>query len=229
MRRVFVALVPPVETASALCAAAKGAFEAQPDGWRFPAAQHLHLTLAFLGDIPEKRLDELASVLHEAAAASPAPVLRIQGVGAFPSWERPRVLWAGLSEADPSGKWARLSEQEDKAVWTTARSAPEVRTRGGGPLLGLQTKVAEVLRQAQFRFDDKGRFSPHLTVARPRAMRPKGARRGRGPGAPVPEPFRALELDLAWKPEAVLCIESRLGAASAQRYPVLSRHPLRPA
>jgi len=192
MRRVFVALAPPVPTAEALRTAAAGALESQVDAWRLPAARHLHLTLAFLGDIPEKRLDDLAQVVGEAAAACPAPSLRIRGVGAFPGWERARILWAGLSEGE--GTEGRLPE--------------------------LQETVAEALRRARFRFDDKGRYVPHLTVARPKKARPKGA------GTPVPEAFRALGLDLAWEPDAVLCVESRLGAASAERYPVLSRHPL---
>jgi RNA 2',3'-cyclic 3'-phosphodiesterase len=55
-----------------------------------------HMTMAFLGDV---RDDDLRS-LHELVASSVARFepceLRFEGLGAFPSAKRPRVLWAGI-------------------------------------------------------------------------------------------------------------------------------------
>ena len=60
--------------------------------------ENLHLTLKFLGNTPADRIDELASVLQEiAAAATPFPAT-VSGSGAFPNDEHPRVLWVGLNE-----------------------------------------------------------------------------------------------------------------------------------
>lgn len=58
----------------------------------------LHLTLWFFGTLP------LAAVHHIAAAAgpvtqgTPAFACSVRGIGAFPSLERPRVVWAGVGE-----------------------------------------------------------------------------------------------------------------------------------
>jgi 2'-5' RNA ligase len=65
---------------------------ARPDG--------IHVTLKFLGEVPDTREPELAAALGRAAAGSrPIPIV-IGGFGAFPTLDRPRVIWAGL-EPDP--------------------------------------------------------------------------------------------------------------------------------
>ena len=59
--------------------------------------ERLHLTLAFIGELPESQMPPLVIALGE-AADSPAFAIRIAGLGAFPPRGRPRVLWAGITE-----------------------------------------------------------------------------------------------------------------------------------
>ena len=63
--------------------------------------QPFHITLAFLGDVPNRDLNELC--LAVAAAVEPFGrfELTVEGLGAFPSPARPRVVWAGITAADP--------------------------------------------------------------------------------------------------------------------------------
>ena len=61
---------------------------------RWSRREALHLTLHFIGDVPEAVARAYHRVLGEAEAA--AFDLRIQGVGQFPINERPRVIWAGV-------------------------------------------------------------------------------------------------------------------------------------
>jgi 2'-5' RNA ligase len=61
-------------------------------------ARNLHLTLQFLGDQSEERLEEAEAALAEAAAASAPVEVTYHGIGAFPGLERPRILWVGLAE-----------------------------------------------------------------------------------------------------------------------------------
>lgn len=64
-----------------------------------PVPSHqVHLTLAFLGDVPPEGLDEITHRLVERAAARPPFVVAYRGVGAFPDVRRPRVVWLGLGE-----------------------------------------------------------------------------------------------------------------------------------
>ena len=64
---------------------------------RLTRAEGLHLTLAFLGETPEDRVDALRGVIDEAARGVAPFRLELAGLGAFPSARRPRVLWVGLA------------------------------------------------------------------------------------------------------------------------------------
>ena len=59
--------------------------------------QGLHLTLQFLGNIEQTRVEPILTALRQTASLQSEFRVRTQGLGAFPSLKRPRVLWAGLS------------------------------------------------------------------------------------------------------------------------------------
>ncbi len=58
--------------------------------------ENLHLTLKFIGEVPPERARRIQHALEEIKHS--AFDIEFQGVGAFPSLERPRVLWIGVSE-----------------------------------------------------------------------------------------------------------------------------------
>lgn len=60
----------------------------------------MHLTLKFLGEVPETRLRELELALHQAAIRHTPFTLELAGVGAFPNLRRSRVYWVGAERAD---------------------------------------------------------------------------------------------------------------------------------
>ena len=63
--------------------------------WVRPEA--IHLTLLFLGDTPEERLDDLTAAVSAAVAGqAPVPCV-VKGIGVFPDTRRPLVLWAGIA------------------------------------------------------------------------------------------------------------------------------------
>lgn len=55
-----------------------------------------HLTLDFIGDVPEPLLAPLQAMLEEKAAAAAPFELRLGGFGGFPSLTRARLLWLGV-------------------------------------------------------------------------------------------------------------------------------------
>ncbi|EQD35662.1 2'-5' RNA ligase, partial [mine drainage metagenome] len=57
-----------------------------------------HLTLHFLGEVGPETVAAIRAALPAAVAAHRRFALTIEGVGAFPSADRPRVLWRGISE-----------------------------------------------------------------------------------------------------------------------------------
>jgi RNA 2',3'-cyclic 3'-phosphodiesterase len=75
----------------------KAALSNQRGSMRWTQADHMHLTLAFLGEVPDDR----AAVIVDAAGRpidQPPFAITFQGLGVFPSHGPPRVLWIGVGE-----------------------------------------------------------------------------------------------------------------------------------
>lgn len=72
----------------------------QPEAVRWVEKHNLHLTLQFIGEVPEEGVRKIVSDATRAADAVSSFVLGISGVGAFPGPSRPRVLWAGVGEGE---------------------------------------------------------------------------------------------------------------------------------
>jgi 2'-5' RNA ligase len=62
--------------------------------WVDPA--NVHLTLQFLGAVPEERLDAVRGAVVAAAAGTPPLRLEVAGAVAFPGPRRPRVIASGV-------------------------------------------------------------------------------------------------------------------------------------
>lgn len=132
-----MALVPPehvVEHLDEFLAPRKEAPEAS--GMRWTAPDQWHVTLAFMGDVADRHLDELVERLGRVSARRSALELTIAGGGAFPNVARAKVLYAGL---DAEGRDADLRHL---AVGTRAAA-----TKAGADVGG-------------------GRFRAHVTIAR---------------------------------------------------------------
>lgn len=132
---MFAAVVPPAEVVEHLdefleVRRAAGAF-------RWVTTGQLHVTVAFLADVPDRRLDDLVERLARAARRRTAFAAAVTGGGAFPNAARARVLWAGL-DLDEHGR------TELTRLATGARAAAN---RAGVPV-------------------DGQRFRPHVTLAR---------------------------------------------------------------
>jgi 2'-5' RNA ligase len=102
--RLFVALNLPPAVREAVWTAAAPLRELQlPVNWVRPDG--LHLTLKFLGDVPDAQQPELHAALAQAAGsegkgglegASHGIPLALGGFGVFPDQRRPRVVWVGV-------------------------------------------------------------------------------------------------------------------------------------
>jgi len=57
----------------------------------------IHLTLKFLGDIDEARVEDIRAALLSAVGRQSRLAVEVGGLGVFPDLRLPRVLWVGLS------------------------------------------------------------------------------------------------------------------------------------
>lgn len=58
--------------------------------------ENIHLTLRFIGEVPETLVKSLCSEIKELRYQRFQ--MHVKGIGVFPNMGRPRVIWAGVSE-----------------------------------------------------------------------------------------------------------------------------------
>ncbi|HVA22035.1 MAG TPA: RNA 2',3'-cyclic phosphodiesterase [Candidatus Micrarchaeia archaeon] len=96
---VFLAAAVPIGRDQALAAAVTGLARLDPELAPVDPAG-LHVTVHFFGPLPASGQERAARVLRAVAAVHHPFDLTLAGLGAFPSWGRPRVLWLGCVEGD---------------------------------------------------------------------------------------------------------------------------------
>lgn len=116
MPRAFVAIDLGDPVREALTAAA-GVFRADAPGWageKWVARENLHVTLRFLGDVPDAIVGPLGDTIAEAVARTAPFELRLAGFRSVSSARSARMLWAEF--ADPEGAAAALAAAVEEAV-----------------------------------------------------------------------------------------------------------------
>ncbi|MGH7590911.1 MAG: RNA 2',3'-cyclic phosphodiesterase [Gemmatimonadales bacterium] len=95
MIRLFAAIPvrsPALERVTALL----NELRERPWPVRWVPATGVHLTLKFYGDVADDRVDAIAESIAFAAAGTGPLALQLAQLGAFPSWEKARVVWLGV-------------------------------------------------------------------------------------------------------------------------------------
>lgn len=122
--RVFVAatLAPSVneemtKVQTLLCAAGGDVRWVRPGNF--------HLTFRFLGTVAPASVEKLSSTLCDAVRHTSRLRVRVRGLGAFPSLDRPRVVWAGVAGRGLSGLAATLAAALTDAGFSAPRAGGE--------------------------------------------------------------------------------------------------------
>ncbi|MFB3904667.1 MAG: RNA 2',3'-cyclic phosphodiesterase [Acidobacteriota bacterium] len=67
----------------------------------YPKADSFHLTLKFLGNIPEQKVDPVGAALERAVVGIAPFQLQVRGLGVFPNPSSARVVWIGVEQSEP--------------------------------------------------------------------------------------------------------------------------------
>jgi 2'-5' RNA ligase len=184
--RLFIALDVPPEV--------RGLVEEAIAPWRarFPSGRWVpidnwHVTLVFLGATSPDLVGWIASSLTDVATATRSFGSRVEGLGAFRSMRRARVLWAGLHDDDVA--MARLANRLGVALareFTPERRelTPHLTVARFDPPVELGEELGRViLRSEPFEVDRITLYRSHLRrpwpVYEPIAVFPFS---GRSPG-----------------------------------------------
>jgi len=110
--RLFIAIGLPAEIKDVLAQAAKRIPKDMAE-FSLVKPENMHLTLKFLGEVPEEKAEEIKTVLDR-VSFSPFQAT-IAGVGVFPSIDHVNVVWVGLADGEETVK---LQHQIDDSLQT---------------------------------------------------------------------------------------------------------------
>jgi RNA 2',3'-cyclic 3'-phosphodiesterase len=122
--RTFIAIVVP-EPVGRNLARLQTELAPEVSGCRWTSGSPFHMTLAFLGDVPNDELNPVCQIVASSAGSTEPFEIRVGGLGAFPTTSKPRVIWAGAT-------------------------APNLK-----PLVDLQESIARSLARIGYRPDDQ--------------------------------------------------------------------------
>src|SRR5688500_15085954 len=95
MIRTFLAIQPSPEVLETLETFA-GELRKTGGDVRWVKGDSMHLTIKFLGDVPEREIGGLSRALEERFVEQAPIDVEFRGIGVFPNMKKPRVLWVGL-------------------------------------------------------------------------------------------------------------------------------------
>jgi 2'-5' RNA ligase len=82
-------------------------------GVRWIPRDAIHLTLKFLGEVGESRVDRVSTRLAGVAARHAPFELRLAGIGGFPTLDRAKVWWLGI---EPDERLMNLQAEVEEAL-----------------------------------------------------------------------------------------------------------------
>jgi len=104
--RVFIAIELPIEIRGALSELQR-TLRPLTNTVKWVSAESIHITLKFLGEIPDKRIEDIDTALT--GLSWKQFTITVRGIGFFPGTRSPRVFWAGMEAPTMQG----LTEQLD--------------------------------------------------------------------------------------------------------------------
>jgi 2'-5' RNA ligase len=169
--RLFVAIDLPKEIREALSVIER---ELRPltHNVKWVSAESIHITLKFIGEVPEKRLEDIDAALT--GLTWKAFNITVQGIGFFPGTRSPRVFWAGMEAPTMQG----LTEQIDARM---ERLGFDKEKRKYRPHITLarakSTRIDSGLVSAAQRFEDHhfGSFGVDRVFLFKSTLKPSGA------------------------------------------------------
>jgi 2'-5' RNA ligase len=94
--RLFLAINLPSDVRREVAAATVALRQCLP-GLAWVDEPLLHLTLKFLGEQPQERVDEVQAAIAGVAGRQRELLMSLGGIGAFPNFRRARVVWMGVT------------------------------------------------------------------------------------------------------------------------------------
>jgi 2'-5' RNA ligase len=169
--RVFIAVDLPIEIRGELSELQR-ALRPLTNTVRWVAAESIHITLKFVGEVPEKRIEDIDTAVT--GLTWKAFTVTVRSIGFFPGTRSPRVFWAGMEAPTMQG----LTEQLDTRM---ERLGFDKEKRAFRPHITLarakNTRIDSALVSAAAQYEDRlfGSFSVDRMFLFKSTLKPSGA------------------------------------------------------
>lgn len=97
--RTFIAIELPQEIKAAL-GRLQEELKSSGSDVKWVEPQNIHLTLKFLGEIEDKKLQRIIKAMEETAAENTGFQINISSLGGFPKMDFLRVIWVGIDKGE---------------------------------------------------------------------------------------------------------------------------------
>ena len=169
--RLFVAVRIPDSVREKIVAAQAELRRGLPaEAMRWTRAEQFHLTLRFLGAVEATRLPPMVEAVRLACQRFAALKLHSSGIGFFPDQRMPRVIWAGIDDAQ--GRLPLLHRAVQSATQAFTNEKSEENFTGHvtlGRIKRIRREDARSLAAAAARFqtaDFGGWTANHIDIMR---------------------------------------------------------------
>lgn len=174
--RLFIAVELPTEIREKLSSLQKNLQKTGADAkWVEP--DHIHLTVKFLGNVELEKASAIGALLDKLFPHQATFEMTLDEIGCFPSLGAPRVVWAGLRNADKTlERIVQTTEEElykmgfEKEVRPFTAHATLGRIRSPRNRTALSLKIEDINRdfkKERFQIDNITLFESRLSPKGP--------------------------------------------------------------
>jgi 2'-5' RNA ligase len=79
---------------------------------KWVAPKNLHLTIKFLGEVPEEKIEQIKSLIKETLNDVKSFQIGVEKLGMYPNPQKPRVVWLGITGAGPLKEIHKMLEPQ---------------------------------------------------------------------------------------------------------------------
>lgn len=173
--RCFIAIDLPENIHHALAgqqSAFRAALPSRDAGAHWTRPEGIHLTLKFLGEVPDQQVDPVTQALSALGGFERFPI-EVKGFGFFPSAHRPRVFWVGVGAPPALGELAarvesateRLGFARENRAFTPHLTLARFKTPQPQPALAALAEQRAALSLGRFEVSEfflfESKLSPH--------------------------------------------------------------------
>jgi RNA 2',3'-cyclic 3'-phosphodiesterase len=170
--RAFLAIEPPQEVLRNILDIQNRLRRLLAMDIRWVKPEGMHLTLKFLGDIPEKETPAISSAAGEAASRVGNLHFFVSGLGVFPDNRRPRVVYLGLQgdtdrlaslQKNLEGILAGIGFPEEQRPFRAHLTLGRVKSTSGVSELAKETEKGNTCTAGEFTATELCLFRSDLT------------------------------------------------------------------